>query len=146
MAKYTSCLFFFSTMNSTLHPIKAWLPSKLFFTLSFAAVGDRRNSHHAENMVIACTHTDCHWALFAVQYGSNCFFVELVGCKSSSALPHKVLCRMRHKHRSPCSSTGLGDATAAEGSISGSLLSVVSLLSKTATNTYNFTHAKPPFF
>lgn len=30
--------------------------------------------------------------------------------------------------------------------VSGALMSVDSLLSKTTTNTYNFTHTKPPFF
>lgn len=65
-----------STMNPTLHPIKTWFPIKLSFILSFTAIGDRRNSHRAENMVIACTHTDCHWALFAAKYGS--FFIIII--------------------------------------------------------------------
>lgn len=148
MTKNTSCLFYFSpTMNPTLHPIKTWLPSKPSFTLSFAAIGDRRNSHHAENMVIACTHADCHWALFAVKYGSNCFFHKFSGLqKQFCTTPQSSLSDEAQAQIPLAHPQGWDMVQLQKEQFLGALLSVDSLLSKTATNTCNFTQAKPPFF
>lgn len=56
-----------------------------------------------------------------------------------------MCCQLRYKHKSLCSSTGLRVCAAAEGSNSGALVSVDSLLNITAAKNYNFPHVKPPF-